>query len=176
MKAFLCKVTRNHALYIKYPDRDDCEKNLLTAEFMVQEFVMNLNLQERKVFVARYWFFASVSEISIQHKMTEQKVEETLHSLYEKLNYELGQKCGEPLTEVQLLYAMTEIDDIYLEEAEPMKQIDVENCEETKAALPFNLNKKTILVIACGILLVVFLLVGAILISKFSNGQPPRQK
>ena len=121
-KAYFCKIVRNHAMLMKEEARTDSEINLLSAELIIQDFVKGLDSQERKLFVSYYWFFSSISEVALQYKISECKAEEIINSLYEKLNQELMQKYEEPLTEWQFFSAMTELDDIYLEEAEPKVQ------------------------------------------------------
>jgi len=117
LKAYLCKITRSHALNMRYPEIAEQETDLFAVELIIQEFLKGLEPETRKLFVAHYWYFAAASEIAIQYKMNENKVNSLLVSLHQKLENELEQKQVLLQTEEVLLYAMTEVEDRYLEEA-----------------------------------------------------------
>ena len=119
LKAYLCKVTRNHALQMKYPAANP-EFDLFSAELVIYAFLKKVESEQRKLFVARYWYLSSVSEIAMQYRMSEGKVEKTVQSLRQKLDGMLAEKNIHLQSEEDLLFAMTEIDDNYLEEAEPV--------------------------------------------------------
>lgn len=116
LKAYLCKITRNQALHMKYPEWNEQNTDLFTTELVIQEFLKGLEVEQRKLFVAYYWYFCSVSEIALMYKMNENKVNTTLASLRQKLDDELQKKNVRLHTEADLLYAMTEIDDHFWEE------------------------------------------------------------
>lgn len=120
LKAYLCKITRNQALQMKYPECVEQEANYFDAELVIYDFLKGLEPEQRKIFVAHYWYFLSAAEITLQYKISENKVEKALLSLHQKLNQLLEEKEIQLRTE-ELYFAMTEIEDRYLEEAEPMK-------------------------------------------------------
>lgn len=170
LKAYLCKVTRNHALQMKYAEFLEQEVNLFEAELVIYDFLKGLEPEQRKLFVARYWYLSLVSEIAMQYKMSEGKVEKTVQSLRQKLDGMLEEKHIHLHNEEELLFAMTEIEDRYLVEAEPVhvkleKQVKVsvdtkENGNlNAKDLLSRIWNKKMIVAIACIVLLVVVSLV-----------------
>ena len=119
LKAYLCKITRNHALHMKYPAANP-EIDLFSAELVIYDFLKGLEAEQRKLLVAHYWYMSLVSEIAMQSRMSESKVEKTILSLRQKLDEQLAEKNIHLQSEEDLLFAMTEIDDNYLEEAEPV--------------------------------------------------------
>lgn len=122
LKAYLCKITRNHALHMRYPELNERAADLFTAEIIVQEFLKGLEVEQRRLFVADYWYFASISEIAKQYKISENKVNQTLQSLRQCLNEQLNEKRVYLETEEEFLYVMTEIEDDYLVEAAPLME------------------------------------------------------
>ncbi|MBQ8519121.1 MAG: sigma-70 family RNA polymerase sigma factor [Agathobacter sp.] len=125
---------------MKYSANEERKIDLLAAEQIIQVFLKELEPQRRKLFISRYFFGASVSEIATQYKINEHKVDAILNSLYKELNGELEQKYTYMLTEEELLYAMTAIDDRYLEEVEP-PQVCEETSAEAKMMSPINWKK-----------------------------------
>lgn len=128
LKPYLCKIARTHALNQNFDNENkqsiiaelkECILDAATAEEAVydelkveiafQDFLKRLESEQRKVFLARYWWFASISEIASLYKVSENKVEKTLLALRQKFQVVLEQ-------EEILLYAMTEVDDKYLDE------------------------------------------------------------
>ena len=159
LKAYLCKITRNQALQMKYPAANP-EIDLFSAELVIYTFLKGLEPEQRKLFVARYWYLSSVSEIAMQYKMSESKVGKTVLSLQQKLDELLEEKNILLQTEEDLLFAMTEIDDCYLAEAEPVQaKMEKPMQVSIKDMLSRIWNKKTIVAIVCIALLVVGVLV-----------------
>lgn len=159
LKAYLCKITRNQALQMKYPAANP-EIDLFSAELVIYTFLKGLEPEQRKLFVARYWYLSSVSEIAMQYKMSESKVGKTVLSLQQKLDELLEEKNILLQTEADLLFAMTEIDDCYLAEAEPVQaKMEKPTQVSIKDMLSRIWNKKTIVAIVCIALLVVGVLV-----------------
>lgn len=169
LKAYLYKVTRNHALQMKYPAANP-EFDLFSAELVIYAFLKKVESEQRKLFVARYWYLSSVSEIAMQYRMSEGKVEKTVQSLRQKLDGMLAEKNIHLQSEEDLLLAMTEIDDNYLEEAEPVhiqqeKIVNVSvglndnTTSNVKAWIAKICNKKSVLAITCVVLLLVVALV-----------------
>ena len=126
LKAYLCKITRNHALQMKYPAANP-ELDLFSAELVIYDFLKCLEAEQRKLFVARYWYMSLISEIAMQYKMSESKVEKEVLSLRQKLEEQLAEKNIHLQNEEDLLLAMTEIEDCYLAEAE----LKIEDSSET---------------------------------------------
>ena len=56
---------------------------------IISDFLMELNKDERDVFVKKYWFFESVKEIAGQFNFSESKVKQTLYRTREKLKTHL---------------------------------------------------------------------------------------
>lgn len=159
LKAYLCKITRNQALQMKYPAANP-EIDLFSAELVIYTFLKGLEPEQRKLFVARYWYLSSVSEIAMQYKMSESKVGKTVLSLQQKLDELLEEKNILLQTEADLLFAMTEIDDCYLAEAEPVQaKMEKPTQVSIKDMLSRIWNKKTIVAIVCIALLVAGVLV-----------------
>lgn len=166
LKAYVCKITRNHALQMKYPDFMEQDVDLFSAELVIHDFLKGMEPEQRKLFVARYWYLSSVSEIAMQYKISESKVGKTVLSLHQKLDELLEEKNILLQTEADLLFAMTEIDDCYLAETEPVqakKEKPTQVSEDTNENVNLNIkdmlsriwNKKTIAAIVCIALLVV---------------------
>ena len=105
LKAYLCKVTRNHALQMKYPEFLEQEVDLFDAELVIYDFLKGLEPEQRKLFVARYWYLSSVSEIAMQYKMSEGKVDKIIKSLRQKLDGILEEKHIHLHNEEELLFA-----------------------------------------------------------------------
>ena len=159
LKAYLCKITRNHALQMKYSVANP-EIDLFSAELVIYDFLKNLEVEQRKLFIARYWYMSLVSEIAIQYKVDASKVEKEVLLLHQKLNERLAEKKVHLQSEADLLFAMTEIDDHYLTETEPFKtqynETDT-NAQNTKTVFFQLWQKYQISMMAC-VLLVVFIL------------------
>lgn len=109
LSAYLCKITRNLALK-KYrygkAEKRNSEYNLsldelgdifsssptpeeiyLSAELRecIFEFIKNLPEEKRRIFLRRYWFFDSVSEISVSFGISESKVKTMLFRIRKNL-------------------------------------------------------------------------------------------
>ena len=91
-KAYLYKITRNHALRMRFPEFDERATDLFTAELIIQDFLKSLDVENRRVFIAHYWYFSSVSEIAMQYKKSEEKVNKILCSLSQRIDDALKQK------------------------------------------------------------------------------------
>lgn len=103
LKAFLGKITRNLALnryktitaekrnsgqvplaldelHACIPSTDNTESvadNLVLAEIF-NRFLDSLTIEQRKIFMRRYWYLSSISEIAADYKMGESKVKMSL--------------------------------------------------------------------------------------------------
>ena len=110
LKAYLGKITRNLALHryekataekrgggeipLVLSELSECLPDSASAEDRVNErmladllnrFLQGISKEQRIVFVRRYWYNASVSEIASDMGMTEGKVKSILHRLRSKL-------------------------------------------------------------------------------------------
>lgn len=176
LKAYLSKTTRNHALQMKYPEIQEMEADLFTAELVIHDFLKGLEVEQRKLFVAHYWYFSSLPEISAQYKVSESNVNETLHILREKLDDALGEKKIYLQSEAEFYCAMTEMEDLYLEEAAPQKGLfrevfvtDEGQKQDIKNLLLSLWKRFQIPAIAC----IVILIVGGLILLKNPAAQNP---
>ncbi len=114
LKAFLGKISRNLALN-KYeeihakkrgggeipmlldelqetlPGKSDVE-GIVDQQALIHvlnQFLSGLKVEERKIFVRRYWYCASIKEIAGQYALSESKVKMTLKRSRDKLRAEL---------------------------------------------------------------------------------------
>ena len=162
LKAYLCKVTRNHALQMKYPEFLEHEVNLFDAELVIYDFLKGLEPEQRKLFVARYWYLSSVSEIAMQYKISEGKVDKIIKSLRQKLDGMLEEKNIHLHNEEDLLFAMTEIEDHYLEEAAPIqgeRNVGSDEVQDSKSMIQKVWKKYQISIMACTLFLIFVLFV-----------------
>lgn len=162
LKAYLCKVTRNHALQMKYPEFLKHEVNLFDAELVIYDFLKGLEPEQRKLFVARYWYLSSVSEIAMQYKISEGKVDKIIKSLRQKLDGMLEEKNIHLHNEEDLLFAMTEIEDHYLEEAAPIqgeRNVGSDEVQDSKSMIQKVWKKYQISIMACTLFLIFVLFV-----------------
>lgn len=162
LKTYLCKVTRNHALQMKYPEFLEQEVDLFDAELVIYDFLKGLESEQRKLFVARYWYLSSVSEIAMQYKMSEGKVDKIVLSLRQKLDGMLEEKHIHLHNEEELLFAMTEIEDRYLVEAEPVQvelSVASNEVQDFKSMIQQIWKKYQISIMACVLFLIFVLFV-----------------
>lgn len=177
LKAYVCKITRYHALDRK-PQNENMKQvldeikecipqlsanaNQLDEQVLIEiafaEFLKKLQPDERKIFIARYWYFASVSEISTLYKKREKKIVDTLLQLRQKLKAVLEQEgiCLQGKDET-LLYALTEIEDRYLEEAEPQKEEHEETYEKIKDKFRWNKSRGVVAIVVCALILILII-------------------
>lgn len=69
------------------PDDKDIDKTLEAKEIskIINNFLEQINDIERKIFVCRYWYFDSISDISNQFKFSESKITSMLYRSRKKL-------------------------------------------------------------------------------------------
>lgn len=109
-RAFLGKITRNEALHkwekshakkrgegmvdVVLEELQECilQKNStedITEQIVLTDvlnhFLEELSVENRKIFVARYWYFASIKEIALRYHLSESKVKMQLFRLRRKL-------------------------------------------------------------------------------------------
>ncbi len=118
LKAFIGKITRNLALHkwenynakkrgegavpMVLEELHECVSGRNDTEDIVDQLVLtdalnvflgDLNLQHRKLFMERYFYFSSIKEIASKYNMSESNVKMTLSRLRQKLK-ELLEKEG----------------------------------------------------------------------------------
>ena len=74
--------------------RDDVEQELDRRELTkaINTFLESLSLQKRSIFISRYWYTDSISEIAVRHGMKEGAVSMTLNRLRAKLHAYLSER------------------------------------------------------------------------------------
>ena len=91
LATFLGKITRNLALNkYKHNTADNVEQEINRKELIlaINHFLKKLPSDKRNIFVCRYWYFDSISDIAARFDMTENNVSVTLNRLRLKLrNY-----------------------------------------------------------------------------------------
>lgn len=91
LATFLGKITRNLALNkYKHNTADNVEQEINRKELIlaINHFLKKLPSDKRNIFVCRYWYFDSISDIAAHFDMTENNVSVTLNRLRLKLrNY-----------------------------------------------------------------------------------------
>ena len=91
LATFLGKITRNLALNkYKHNTADNVEQEIHRQELIlaINHFLKKLPSDKRNIFVCRYWYFDSISDIAAHFDMTENNVSVTLNRLRLKLrNY-----------------------------------------------------------------------------------------
>ena len=109
LSAYLCRITRNSALKkyhynnskkrctqveISLTEIEDCislvegEAHLYETEFVakaISTFLRTLNYESRNIFMRKYWFFDSVSDIANRFSISESKVKSILFRTRSKL-------------------------------------------------------------------------------------------
>ncbi len=75
------------------PGEKDVSSNVDTEELteLINAFLSSLPVEQRNIFVRRYWFFDSVSDICDRYHLPQSKVKTTLFRLREKLKKQLTQ-------------------------------------------------------------------------------------
>lgn len=98
VKAFLARIARNTALdryrrynakmrninsQLSFDELDECisdnsETNLAQLGSAIDRFLRQLDIEKRVVFVRKYWFLDTISEISVRCDMSESKIKSML--------------------------------------------------------------------------------------------------
>lgn len=112
LKLFLARITRN--LAINQYKRKNAKKREQTMEIVLEElqecssntsieqelqytelvkninnFLENLSIEKRKIFLERYWYFETIKEICSKNKMSESNVKTTLLRIRQQLKEHL---------------------------------------------------------------------------------------
>jgi RNA polymerase sigma-70 factor (ECF subfamily) len=70
---------------IPTPDDEGCRVDDKALGEALNRFLASLDLQKRNIFVRRYWYMDSVSDISRRYSVSESKVKTTLFRCRNKL-------------------------------------------------------------------------------------------
>jgi RNA polymerase sigma-70 factor (ECF subfamily) len=80
-KAFLCELSAEMEECIPSPDDMDCKIDDMVFAEAINRFLRNLSEEKRNIFIRRYWYLDSVSEISKRFSLSESNVKKTLFRL-----------------------------------------------------------------------------------------------
>lgn len=116
LKTFICKITKNIAMTkVRYyhagkrkakeiVSLDEIEeivsgKSNIESEYekkeitgFISEFLRNIDSEKRNIFLSRYWYYSSITEIAEIYGISESKVKTTLFRTREKLKKYLKEK------------------------------------------------------------------------------------
>lgn len=84
-KAFLCELSAEMEECIPAPDDTDCRIDDMVFAEIINGFLRNLGEEKRNIFIRRYWYLDSVSDISKRFSISESKVKTTLFRLRKSL-------------------------------------------------------------------------------------------
>ena len=76
--AFICELTAEMEQCIPSPDDVDCRINDMEFGSAINGFLKKLNEEKRSIFIRRYWYLDSISDISKRFSLSESKVKTTL--------------------------------------------------------------------------------------------------
>ena len=77
-KAFICELSDELAQCIPAPDNVECCIDDIAFSEMVNGFLEMLSREKRNVFVRRYWYFDSISDIAKRYNKSESSVKTML--------------------------------------------------------------------------------------------------
>lgn len=83
--AFVCELSAEMEECIPSPDDMDCRINDMVFAEIINKFLSELDAEKRKIFVRRYWYMDSVTEISEKLLLSESKVKTSLFRTRKKL-------------------------------------------------------------------------------------------
>ena len=84
-KAFICELSAEMEECIPSPDDMNCRLDDIAFGEAISAFLRNLEIEKRNIFIRRYWFLDSVSEISKRFSLSESNVKTTLFRLRKNL-------------------------------------------------------------------------------------------
>lgn len=84
-KAFICELSAEMEECIPSPDDMNCRLDDIAFGEAISAFLRNLEKEKRNIFIRRYWFLDSVSEISKRFSLSESNVKTTLFRLRKNL-------------------------------------------------------------------------------------------
>lgn len=147
LKTFLGKITRNLSLdryellnakkrnggqmSLIFDEIQECIPSLDSTENIVEEialtdilnrFLSSLSLEQRKIFMRRYWYLSPIKEIATEYGMSESKIKMSLFRSRNELKKIIRERRYLCMKEKKLLRALGNVDNQYIKEAEPMKK------------------------------------------------------
>lgn len=147
LKTFLGKITRNLSLDryellnakkrndgqmpLIFDEIQECIPSLDSTENIVEEialtdilnrFLSSLSLEQRKIFMRRYWYLSPIKEIATEYGMSESKIKMSLFRSRNELKKIVRERRYLCMKEKKLLRALGNVDNQYIKEAEPMKK------------------------------------------------------
>ena len=84
-QAFICELSREMEECIPAPDDEGCRVDDTALGEALNRFLASLDSQKRNIFVRRYWYMDSVSDIARRYLVSESKVKTTLFRCRNKL-------------------------------------------------------------------------------------------
>lgn len=83
--AFVCELSAEMEECIPSPDDMDCRIDDMVFAEIINKFLSELDAEKKKIFVRRYWYMDSVTEISEKLLLSESKVKTSLFRTRKKL-------------------------------------------------------------------------------------------
>ena len=83
--AFVCELSSEMEECIPAPDDSGCRVDDIALGEAINKFLASLDGQKRNIFVRRYWYMDSISDISRRYGLSESKVKTTLFRCRNKL-------------------------------------------------------------------------------------------
>ena len=77
--AFICELSAELEQCIPVPDDVECRIDDMALSEILNGFLGELDAEKRNIFIRRYWYLDSISDISERFAITESKVKTTLH-------------------------------------------------------------------------------------------------
>ena len=90
--AFLCELSTELEQCIPAPDDLECRLSEQDLRQAINGFLGSLAPEQRNVFLRRYWYMDSISDIAKRYRMTQSKVKTLLHRLRNRLRNYLEQE------------------------------------------------------------------------------------
>ena len=83
--AFICELSRELEECIPAPNSSECIIDDIAFSEVINSFLSTLDEQKRNIFIRRYWYTDSISNISSRYGLSEGKVKTTLFRCRNKL-------------------------------------------------------------------------------------------
>lgn len=90
--AFVCELSTELEQCLPAPDDLECRLNEQDLRQAINGFLGSLIPEQRNVFLRRYWYMDSISDIAKRYRMTQSKVKTLLHRLRNRLRNYLEQE------------------------------------------------------------------------------------
>ena len=83
--AFICELSAEMEECIPDPDDSGCRVDDIVLGEAINKFLGSLDAQKRNIFLRRYWYMDSISDISKRYALSESKIKTTLFRCRNKL-------------------------------------------------------------------------------------------